>query len=55
MPEFHKETSSLASVMIWHAPCDLRSCDGAGPIAFVKLLEDWRAAGTLEGLEVTRS
>jgi cyclohexanone monooxygenase len=28
---------------------------GAGPIAFVKLLEDWRAAGTLAGMEVTRS
>jgi cyclohexanone monooxygenase len=27
---------------------------GAGPIAFVKLLEDWRAAGALEGLEVGR-
>ncbi|HZK99794.1 MAG TPA: NAD(P)/FAD-dependent oxidoreductase [Caulobacteraceae bacterium] len=27
---------------------------GAGPIAFVKVLEDWRAAGTLDGLEVTR-
>jgi cyclohexanone monooxygenase len=26
---------------------------GAGPIAFVKLLEDWRAAGTLEGLQLT--
>ena len=25
---------------------------GRGPIAFVKLLEDWRAAGTLEGLEL---
>jgi cyclohexanone monooxygenase len=25
---------------------------GAGPIAFVKTLEDWRAAGTMEGLEV---
>ena len=24
---------------------------GGGPIAFVKLLEDWRAAGTLQGLE----
>ncbi len=27
---------------------------GAGPVAFVKVLEDWRAAGTLDGLEVTR-
>jgi cyclohexanone monooxygenase len=26
---------------------------GAGPIAFVKTLEDWRAAGNLEGLEIT--
>jgi cyclohexanone monooxygenase len=26
---------------------------GGGPIAFVKVLEDWRAAGTLEGLEAT--
>ncbi|HEY5070925.1 MAG TPA: NAD(P)/FAD-dependent oxidoreductase [Caulobacteraceae bacterium] len=26
---------------------------GAGPIAFVKVLEDWRAAGKMEGLEVT--
>ena len=26
---------------------------GAGPIAFVKVLEDWRADGTLAGLEVT--
>ena len=26
---------------------------GAGPIAFVKLLEDWRADGTLAGLELT--
>ena len=25
---------------------------GGGPIAFVKLLEDWRAAGTLQGLEL---
>jgi cyclohexanone monooxygenase len=28
---------------------------GAGPIAFVKLLEDWRAAGAFEGLELTRA
>jgi cyclohexanone monooxygenase len=27
---------------------------GAGPIAFVKILEDWRAAGDLAGLEVGR-
>ena len=27
---------------------------GAGPIAFVKLLEEWRAAGDLAGLEITR-
>ena len=27
---------------------------GAGPIAFVKLLEAWRAKGDLEGLEVGR-
>ena len=26
---------------------------GAGPIAFVKLLEDWRAEGSLAGLELT--
>ena len=26
---------------------------GAGPIAFVKLLEDWRAEGGLAGLELT--
>jgi cyclohexanone monooxygenase len=26
---------------------------GAGPVAFVKLLEDWRADGTLAGLELT--
>jgi cyclohexanone monooxygenase len=26
---------------------------GAGPIAFVKLLEDWRAKGNLEGLELS--
>ena len=25
---------------------------GAGPVAFVKLLEDWRAAGDLAGLEL---
>ena len=25
---------------------------GAGPLAFVKVLEDWRAAGALEGLEI---
>ena len=25
---------------------------GGGPIAFVKLLEDWRAAGDLAGLEL---
>ena len=25
---------------------------GAGPVAFVKLLEEWRAAGDLEGLEI---
>ena len=25
---------------------------GAGPIGFFKILEDWRAAGTLEGLEL---
>jgi cyclohexanone monooxygenase len=24
---------------------------GGGPIAFVKILEDWRASGSLEGLE----
>jgi cyclohexanone monooxygenase len=28
---------------------------GAGPIAFTKVLEDWRAAGALEGLELTRA
>ena len=27
---------------------------GAGPVAFVKVLEAWRAAGTLEGLELTQ-
>ncbi len=27
---------------------------GAGPVAFVKVLEDWRAEGTLKGLEITR-
>ena len=26
---------------------------GAGPVAFVKVLEDWRADGTLAGLELT--
>ena len=26
---------------------------GAGPIAFVKVLEDWRADGTLEGLDLS--
>jgi hypothetical protein len=26
---------------------------GGGPVAFVKLLEDWRAEGTLTGLELT--
>jgi cyclohexanone monooxygenase len=26
---------------------------GAGPIAFVKVIEDWRAAGKLEGLELS--
>jgi len=25
---------------------------GKGPIAFAKILEDWRAAGSLEGLEL---
>ena len=28
---------------------------GAGPVAFVKVLEDWRAAGAFEGLELTRA
>jgi cyclohexanone monooxygenase len=28
---------------------------GAGPVAFVKLLEDWRAAGELAGLEISTS
>ena len=28
---------------------------GLGPIAFVKLLEDWRSEGALEGLELNRS
>jgi len=27
---------------------------GGGSIAFIKLLEAWRAAGNLEGLELTR-
>jgi cyclohexanone monooxygenase len=27
---------------------------GAGPVAFVKVLEDWRAEGTLAGLEIRR-
>ena len=27
---------------------------GAGPVAFVKVLEDWRAEGTLPGLELSR-
>jgi len=26
---------------------------GAGPVAFVKVLEDWRAEGSLKGLELT--
>jgi len=26
---------------------------GAGPVAFVKVLEDWRADGRLEGLELS--
>ena len=26
---------------------------GAGPVAFVKVLEDWRAAGDLAGLELS--
>ena len=26
---------------------------GAGPVAFVKVLEDWRAEGNLVGLELT--
>ena len=28
---------------------------GAGPVAFVKVLEDWRAAGSMPGLEITRA
>nr|QQZ49273.1 hypothetical protein JKL49_19560 [Phenylobacterium glaciei] len=28
---------------------------GAGPAAFIKVLEDWRAEGTLPGLELDRS
>jgi cyclohexanone monooxygenase len=28
---------------------------GAGPVAFVKVLEDWRADGSLAGLELTPS
>jgi cyclohexanone monooxygenase len=28
---------------------------GAGPIRFVEVLEAWRAAGGLEGLEMTRA
>jgi len=28
---------------------------GAGPVAFVKLLEDWRADGGMKGLEITRA
>jgi len=27
---------------------------GAGPVAFVKVLEDWRAAGEMPGLDVTK-
>jgi len=27
---------------------------GAGPVAFAKVLEDWRAAGELKGLELKR-
>lgn len=27
---------------------------GAGPVAFVKVLEDWRAEGSMKGLEVTK-
>jgi hypothetical protein len=26
---------------------------GAGPVAFAKLLEDWRAEGGLKGLELS--
>jgi len=26
---------------------------GAGPVAFVKVLEDWRAEGSLAGLELS--
>jgi cation diffusion facilitator CzcD-associated flavoprotein CzcO len=28
---------------------------GAGPVAFVKVLEDWRAEGQMQGLELSRS
>jgi cyclohexanone monooxygenase len=28
---------------------------GAGPVAFTKVLEDWRAAGEMKGLELTRA
>ena len=28
---------------------------GAGPVAFVKVLEDWRAEGEMKGLELTRA
>ena len=28
---------------------------GAGPVAFVKVLEDWRAEGSMPGLEITRA
>jgi hypothetical protein len=30
------------------------SAYGAGPIAFVKVLEEWRAEGAMTGLEVQR-
>ena len=28
---------------------------GAGSVAFIKVLEEWRAAGDLAGLQLTRS
>jgi cyclohexanone monooxygenase len=48
-PGYYNNEGNPASRSLKNAPY------GAGPVAFVKVLEDWRAEGSLAGLELTPS
>ena len=46
-------TGGFGSPSLMGAPLARNGAYGKGPIAFVKLIEAWRAEGGLEGLELT--